>query len=55
MDKEQRELLIGLVRAERRRLNVLKYEYAYDSVEQDKIWKEISICNRTLGFLEGGK
>ena len=55
MDKEQRELLIDLVRVERNRITVLRYEYAYDSKEQDKIWKEISICNRTLGFLEGGK
>ena len=55
MNKEQRELLIDLVRVEIERLDILKYEYAYDSKEQDKIWKEISICNRTLIFLEGGK
>lgn len=55
MDKEQRELLIDLVMVEIKRLNLLKYEYAYDSKEQDKIWKEIHICNRTLIFLEGGK
>jgi len=55
MGKKERDLLIDLVRVERRRLNLLKYEYAYDSKDQDKIWKEISICNRTLGFLEGGK
>ena len=52
MDKEQRELLFKLVTEERDRLNLLKYEYAYDSKEQDKIWKEISICNRTLIPLE---
>ena len=31
MDKEQRELLFKLVTEERDRLNLLKYEYAYDS------------------------
>jgi len=55
MDKEQKDLLLDLVRVERRRLDCLRYEYAYDSKEQDKIWKEIHICTRTLIFLEGGK
>lgn len=55
MDREQRELLVDLVRVERRRLNILKYEYAHDSKEQDKIWKEINLCNSTLLSLGGGK
>jgi len=53
MDKEQRDLLIALVRVERNRLALLRYEYLYDSKEDDKIWEEICICNRTLGFLKG--
>jgi|TARA_B110000495_G_C23024573_1_gene608513 hypothetical protein len=54
MDEEQKDLLIELVRVERRRLNWLKYEYAYDSKDQAKISKEISLCDSTLMSLIDG-
>ena len=34
---------------------MLRYDYAPYHKEQKKIWTEIYLCNRTLGFLEGGK
>tara|TARA_B110000444_G_scaffold239436_1_gene253859 strand:- start:11657 stop:11851 length:195 start_codon:yes stop_codon:yes gene_type:complete len=56
MDQEQKDLLIELVRVERRRLNVLKYEYAYDSKEEANIWEQIKLCDSILldHLLAGG-
>tara|TARA_R100000278_G_scaffold14401_2_gene15083 strand:- start:1443 stop:1610 length:168 start_codon:yes stop_codon:yes gene_type:complete len=55
MTQEQRDLLVELVRVERRRLHGLRLEFSLDSNEQKKIWKEIHLCNSTLLSLKGGK
>tara|TARA_R100000315_G_C5235722_1_gene147913 strand:- start:13934 stop:14101 length:168 start_codon:yes stop_codon:yes gene_type:complete len=55
MTQEQKDLLIELVRVERRRLHGLRLEFSSDSNEQKKIWIEIHLCNSTLLSLKGGK
>jgi|TARA_R100000482_G_C5128843_1_gene150538 hypothetical protein len=55
MTKEQRDLLIELVRVERRRLNNAKRLTYVSYHENDELNKEIKLCNETLKSLEGGK
>jgi len=61
MTKEQRDLLIELVRVERRRLNNANRSTYVTYHENDELKKEIKLCNdilkslKTLESLEGGK
>ncbi len=55
MDKEQRELLIELVRVERRRLGFLRKNFYSHTKDGKSIRLEILLCNETLKSLEGGK
>tara|TARA_R100000995_G_scaffold84911_1_gene65734 strand:+ start:4885 stop:5088 length:204 start_codon:yes stop_codon:yes gene_type:complete len=51
MTKEQRDLLIELVRVERRRLNNAKRLTFVSYHENDELNKEIKLCNETYDFL----
>jgi hypothetical protein len=55
MDKEQRKLLIELVRVERRRLGFLRKNFYSHTKDGKSIRLEILLCNETLKSLEGGK
>ncbi len=55
MTKEQIDLLIELVRVERRNLNNKLRNFYIDFEDRNQIKKEIKLCNETLKSLEGGK
>ncbi len=55
MTKEQRDLLIELVRVERKRLNFLRRSFYSHNKERKSISMEILLCNQTLESLKGGK
>jgi hypothetical protein len=54
MDKEQRDLLVELVRRKRiKLLNILRYEKSCsDYVNAEKTTNEINLCSKTLVTLQ---
>ena len=55
MDKELRELIYKIVKDERDRLDILKYDYPPYHKQQKKIQKEINLYTIAIIRLEEGK